>query len=353
MGITLNFVTCPCSELDHDIFLFDVGHGDCVLIISNSGLGLLIDCGSVEPSRYLRIPSFIESLQFSGKCGLVVSHYHWDHYSLFRGFTHPEKLFSTVYFPDLPLSGPAKVASFAMMDFMIVSVFADFSYYRILPEVFEKAGVNHKFCRRGCTIPEANLPLKVFWPDFAHASLQTNKVRERAYIVRRILEPIMDHHDIQMPSRYENEYSMERFFQDIQKEELRYPRVDERERKDICDALEHLESSFHDLANIFSLAFRTHYKRKNRFLFLGDLESSILNKISIPGAGRYECVKSSHHGTEFGTALDWVSTEILLVSRDEKRQRIRKIDDGYIHKLRHEKLLSTGFVGNCNIQWRA
>jgi ribonuclease BN (tRNA processing enzyme) len=349
MGIALNFVTCPCSELDHGLFMFDVGHGDCVLIVGNLGRGLLIDCGSREPRRYSSIPSIIENSHFIRECGFVVSHYHWDHYSLFRGFANPEKFFSTVYLPDLPLYGPGIDASFAMMDFMMVSVLANFSHYRILPEIFEKVGVKHMFCRKGYKIHEADLPLKVFWPDFFDMILQTRSVKATVATMRSILEPIMDHHDIRKPSQMP-QYSMESFFRDIQREDLRYRRLREQERKEICDTLERIEKSFNDLANIFSLAFRTHYKRKSRFLFLGDLEGSILNKISIPGTGRYECVKSSHHGTEFGSALNCVSTKILLVSRNEKYRGIRKIDDGYIHKLPHEKLLSTGFLGNCNVQ---
>jgi hypothetical protein len=235
------------------------------------------------------------------------------------------------------------------MDFMMVSVLADFSHYRILPEIFEKAGVKHVFCRNGSKIHEADLPLKVFWPDSSDLILQTRSAKTTAHTIRRILEPIMNRYDILRPSGYETEYSIEIFFRDMQRENLRYRRLPEQERKEICDTLGRIESSFSDLANIFSLAFRTHYKRRSRFLFLGDLESSIMNEISIPGTGRYECVKSSHHGTEFGSALDCVLTKILLISRSEEYQRINEIDDGYIHKLQHEKLLSTGFVGSCMV----
>jgi len=348
MGIILNFITR--SRLDHEVFMFDVGHGDCVLIIDDMGRGLLVDCGSRKPSRYFKVPGLIENFLLPGnKCGFVVSHYHRDHYSLFRWFKHSEALLSNIYLPDLPIIGPGRQAALAIMDFLKVSVFADFSDYRILPEIFKKTRRPIVFCKKGVTIPEASLHLKVFWPDLYHPSLENEKVKRKANAVREIIEPTMDRYGIPKPSKYGTDYSMERFFRDLEIEEIQYHELREQVRKEICKTLEQVERAFSELANIFSIAFRTYYKRKSRFLFLGDLTGNILNQISIPGTNRYDCMKAAHHGTEFGSALKDMSTKFLLVSRNERYKKIKKIHDGYISKMRYKMLLSTGFLGDCYI----
>lgn len=336
--------------MDHEVLMFDVGHGDCVLIVDDVDQGLLIDCGSWIPRPYFSVPRFIENFSLvDNKCGFVVSHYHWDHYSLFRWFRHPEALFSNIYLPDLPMMGSGRHATLAIMDFLKVSIFADFGNYRILPEIFTKTRRPIVFCKKGVPINEASLPLKVFWPDLYHPSLGSKRVRQKSNDVRRIIEPIMDRYDILKPSMYRTNYSMERFFRDLETEEIKYRELPEQERKEIYQALEQVESNFSELANIFSIAFRTHRKRKSRFLFLGDLASSILNQISIPGTNRYDCIKAAHHGTEFGRALSNLSTAFILVSRNRRHKRVKKINNGYISKMRYQMLLVTEFLGDCFI----
>jgi len=330
--------------------MFDVGHGDCILIMDDLDQGLLVDCGSWIPRPYYSVPRFIESISVgSNKCGFVISHYHWDHYSLFRWFRHPEALFSNIYLPNLPVTGPGRQAALAIMDFLKVSVFANFANYRILPEIFTKTQRPIVFCYKGVTINEANLPLKVFWPDLYHRSLGSSDVKQKAEGVRRIIEPIMDRYNILKPSTYDTDYSMERFFGDLEREEIRYRELPESEKKIIYRVLEQVEKDFSELANLFSIAFRTHRKRKSRFLFLGDLPSKILSKIVIPGNKSYDCIKAAHHGTEFGRALSSISTAFILVSRNRKQKREKRINEGYISKMQYDTLLVTEFLGDCII----
>jgi len=69
--------------------MFNVDHGDCVLIIDDISQGLLVDCGSKEPRIYLKIPQLIENLLLlPDKCGFVVSHCYWDHYGLSCALTN-------------------------------------------------------------------------------------------------------------------------------------------------------------------------------------------------------------------------------------------------------------------------
>ena len=338
------------SRLDPEIFMFDVGHGDCILVLDDMKHGLLVDCGSQTPRRYFKPPRLIENLFLPGaKCGFVVSHYHWDHYSLFRWFKYPETLFSSIYVPDLSIVGPGREAAIAIMDFVKLSVFANFSDYRILPEIFARTQRPIVFCKKGVTISEANLSFRVFWPDLNHPSLGTKQVKRKAEFVRETIEPIMDQFNIRKPGNYGTDYSMERFFQDLEREEIRYQELQEHMKDEICETLEHIERTFSDLANSFSIAFRTYYNRKNRLIFLGDVEGDILDKIIVPGTKQYDCIKAAHHGTEFGRALEGMSTEFLLVSRNERYGGIKKIHEGYFHNMHYRTLLSTGFLGDCHI----
>ena len=111
----------------HEVIMFDVGHGDCTLIVSDTNESLLVDCGSTAPKRYSSISEVIERFVTTEKsCGLIVSHYHWDHYSLFSKFKHPEKLFSKVYLPELPMIGPQRVLSVAVYEFLKTAIFSSF-----------------------------------------------------------------------------------------------------------------------------------------------------------------------------------------------------------------------------------
>jgi hypothetical protein len=335
--------------MNNEVTMFDVGHGDCLLIGDEANQHLLVDCGTSDPYSYFPVPRFIERiLSFPNKCGLAISHYHWDHYSLFRWFKRPGILFSTIYLPDLPMKGTGAEAGIAIMEFLKASIFTNFSNYRILPEIFTRTRRPIVFCRKGLMINQANLHLKVFWPDLNHSILRSKKIIEKANKVRRVVEPVMDRYHISKPNRDRGDYSMGQFFRELTEEEIQYRELDEK-MKEIHNSLEQVERDFGDIANIFSVAFKSSYESKSQFLFLGDLTRSVLNKISIPGTREYDCIKAAHHGTEFGRALNSKSTEFLLISRNQKRRKIKGIDDGYLSKLRYRMLLNTEYLGDCYI----
>jgi len=85
-----------------------------------------------------------------------------NHPSLFRAFKQPDSLFSNLYFPDLPIAGPGREAAQAIWNFLRMSIFSNFSSYRILPEVFAKCRKRVIFCRNGDILQEAGLRLRVF-----------------------------------------------------------------------------------------------------------------------------------------------------------------------------------------------
>lgn len=336
------------SKMKHEVSMFDVGHGDCVLILDDLCQGLLVDCGSSSPRFHSFVPHVIESLlPIRNKCGFVVSHYHSDHFSLFRLFKNPNRLFSTIYFPDLPVRGPGRQAAVAVMEFLKVSIFANFLNFRILPYIFAGTQRPIVFCRKGTIINEAGLRLRVIWPNLHHSILKTKTINEKANAVRKVIEPVMDHFKIPRPD-FDSEYSIKEFFQDLGEEELQYPEPPE-QAKEIRKTLKSIEEEFHTLANIFSIAFKSYYKDKSRLLFLGDLQSNVLDEISIPGTLAFDCIKTAHHGTEFGKALKGKCAEFLLVSRNRKSKKVKRIHDGYIINMRSRMLLSTEYLGNCHI----
>jgi len=338
------------SRLDHMVMLYDVGHGDCVLLMDRYHRGLLVDCGTIRPKLHAQVPEMIENiLPMNNECGFIVSHYHFDHYSLFKFLRRPELIFSKVYVPDLPTTGPGREAVQAIKSYLIAAVLTDYSYYRILPEISERVRQPITPCRKGEYIKESGLNLKVLWPDLSHPILGNRKIINIASEVRTRIEPFLNRHNITIPSGEETEYSaLEQFLGKLM--DLRYREVLSEEREEAHRILGDIEGSFKSLANLFSLVVNTHRKRSSRFLFLGDIDDSILDQIQIPGKRYYNCLKSAHHGTYFGKALRNISAEFILVSRNQKEfQSSGKIHDGYISNIDYRIILSTEFLGHCCI----
>lgn len=337
------------SRKGHQVFMFDVGHGDCVLIIDDYNRGLVVDCGAQKPRSYLRVPQIIENLSVEkNNYGLLVSHYHWDHYSLFRHFSQPNSLFSKIYIPDLPIVGPGMEASRAVMCFLMTSVLSDFSHYRALPEVFSKSKRPVVFCKKGDNIREAGLHLSILWPDLRHPFLGSDRIKKAARIVRETVEPVLSRNDIPVPSEYGEDYSMETFFTNL--EEIRNNKVAEEEERIIHHTLRQVERQFRNLADVFSIVFRTYRSIRSKFLFLGDAPDNLLDQMRIPGYKSYHFLKASHHGTRFGKALRNMVTEFVLISRNRKEfPGISDISEKYIMDIQYDMLLSTELLGDCYI----
>lgn len=337
------------SRRGHAVFMFDVGHGDCVLITDSHDQGLLVDCGAQYSSSHFSVPQTIENfLSAKNSCGLVVSHYHWDHYSLFRLFRQPDALFSTIYLPDLPIVGPGRYAALAVKSFLCASVAFNFRHYRILPEIFTRSKRPVVFCKKGVFINEAGLHLRVLWPDLYHLFLGTKRVVEAARIVVEMVERLLGQYGVPIPSEEGENYSMQRFFSDLR--EMSRREISGREKKQIHHILREVEQHFRGLADVFSIVFRTHRSVRSKFLFLGDVPDDLLDQMSIPGNRSYDCIKTAHHGTRFGAALKNMEAEFVLVSRSQREfPGIKEIANGYITDIGFEMLLNTEFLHDCYI----
>ena len=344
-------VILPQLRMKNDLVVFDVGHGECILILSEGFRGFLVDCGAMCPHSHVRVPKLIENvLPSNNSCGFVISHYHADHYSLFPWFTRPGRLFSNIYVPDMPTTGPSRHVTYAVMEFLAVANVVNFRNYRVLPDIFRKCKKVPIPRKKGQFIREAGLAFYVFWPDPSHKALQTASIIQKAKMARQEIKPWIDKYGISIAD--EKGVSMEQFFDLLQ--ELSIREVPEPEEvKKVEKTLRKLEGIFKKSADRLSLGFKTCDERESeKFLFLGDLENTVLNRITIAKSDyAYDFVKASHHGTRFGRSLRKLSTEFLLVSRNQHEySRIRDIHSGYFNQMRCRLILSTEFMGTCQIR---
>jgi hypothetical protein len=344
-------VILPQLSMKKDLVLFDVGHGECILICSDWLKGFLIDCGAKYPRNHLQVPFLIEKfLPHNNSCGFVISHYHSDHYSLFQCFNRPDRLFSNIYVPDMPTTGPNGHVTYAIMEFLAVASVINFRNYRILPDIFRKCKKRPIQRKKGQFIHEAGLSFYVFWPDPSHKALKTASIIQKAKMARQKIKPWIDKYRISIAD--EKGVSIEQFFDLLQELSLREVPEPE-ERKQVEKTLRQLEGIFKKSADRLSLGFKTYNQAKGeKFLFLGDLENAVLNRITITkGEFAYDFVKASHHGTRFGKSLRKLSTEFLLVSRNKgEYSRISDIHNGYFSQMRCRLVLSTEFLGTCHIR---
>lgn len=334
-------------DLGQNVVFFDVGHGDCLLLLDRSSQGLLVDCGSWRPHSHLDVPKTIEKiLSKKNNCGFVVSHYHFDHYSLFHWLEKPNRLFSKIYVPYIPSRGPGFDAARAIMTYMSAATLVDYSYYRILPEIFSKAERSIIPCKRGDFIREANQNLKVLWPDITNPLLGSDEIRRIAKSIKQSIEPFLTDWDFRIPHS-EGEDLTIRFFEYL--EYLRTRKLSEEKKRLMQRILGEIEGQFKKLANIFSLVASSYRKRHSRFLFLADVDDQILSNLKIPGKREFNCIKAAHHGTSFGNALINLSTEFLLISRNKKEFPVKNIHDGYLFDIHYKMVLSTDFLHHCLI----
>lgn len=335
-------------KLHHNVNLFDVGHGASQLIFDQKKKGLLVDIGTLNHLQYYqKIPKWIENFcPKNNNTGLVISHYHCDHYNLFKYFSNPSSLFSEIYLPMIPTSGNAQEIGFAIYDYLQLAYVSRYKKYRILSDLFRRFPRRPIICQSGKTFKEANLSWKVIWPDLG--STIFNLKIEIARAVREITESLMSRLKIPIAVENENLKSIDSFFEFLWK--MHEKELTEEENTIVWKTLTRLEDYFKTLGNSISLVFRTNRAKYSRFLFLGDLEKKELDVLKIPGKPEYDCVTAAHHGTTFGSSLSKLKTEYLLISRNQKRYKsINPINSGYLLNMNVQKILSTEHLGTCLI----
>lgn len=334
------------SAMNHDIVMFDVGHGDCVLLKKDDHTPVLIDCGAKYPHRFSHIPNIIEKEAEDGAFGLILSHYHSDHYSLFAGFSNPHNI-AKIYIPELPMVGPQSEIGFAVKEFLHLAALVRYKKFRLLPEIFKHSNRAAVCCQAGDTIPEAGLNLRVIWPDLSSQVLQTARILNRARAVRRILRKVSQMYSLPIPEEQKEE-SMKSFLWRLMKIDPR--ELNKTETRKIQNILRFVEETFNDeLANYLSLVFRSSDQDLTHLLFLGDAPRKVLDIIDV-GSSRYDLIKAAHHGTEFGSSLGRVDADFLLISRNRLEfPMLQDIDYRYLNHFASH-VLSSESLGSCYLR---
>ncbi len=333
-------------NVTHDLTMFDVGQGDCVLVRDTDHKSMLVDCGAQFPKRHSDVPRQIETLSIANNtCGLVISHYHEDHFSLYRQFAFPQKLFSQTYIPSLPIRGPGQLAGFALMEYLMLASFAQFGHYRIMPDLFSTFSGRVVPVRKGDEIDEGGLEFDVIWPDLTSNTFARHSIRRKAGRIRAQVRPLLERFGVLLS----DDYSMEQFI-DHCRELLQEERHLRQETEAVQTVLRSVENEFRDVADDFSLAMITKDHCKDSLLFLGDLPNHILSQLTVPKRDGFDCIKSSHHGTRFGKSLEGQNANYLFVSRSEReRPTLKRVHDGYFKRMTCQNILTTEFLGTCHI----
>jgi hypothetical protein len=341
--------------------LFDVGHGDSALL-EGSDKSLLVDCGALIPSRHSHVPEEIERRisQFDSK--LVITHYHWDHYSLIKLFKNLDKCFSEVYLPELPAAGPGSEVSRFLASFVVLASLSGLSYYRIIPELF-RSKCRIRPVSRGGKIKALGQSLDVIWPDLKHNILNRGRIFLEARAATRRIEEVLKEAGIgPVPSESERETG-----NDESSENqgllgwILHNTIEEGARLGdpaTTGILTETEELFRKVSDRLSLAFVGVPNDSTRpVLFLGDLTNGILNVLGqtrasdIPST-ELNIIKTAHHGTRFGKVLAGLKTWTLTISRNEAEfPSIDPVDSRYQTLLTPSITLNTERVGTTTVMF--
>jgi ribonuclease BN (tRNA processing enzyme) len=262
------------------LVLFDVGHGDFMLLFNENDL-LVVDCGSIN-SIHRDIQSIANRIQT--RCpntALLISHLHQDHYNFLKYFSN--RFFKKIWLPVIPVTRESRRIGEAMLKYLFLSMLSDFLDYGILlPSVFEGFKDRVRFLKKGNTFRWAGTNWEVLWPDlgdpiFAAKVLQkvvpleerlknVDDITEK-YGFNEIFEQVADRITSILETREEEQSA--RFYRELsdmlKKMDRKLETEDEKRR--VRDVLQGADKDFRGLANWLSLVVRSD---TNDFLFLGD-----------------------------------------------------------------------------------
>lgn len=367
MGETVleQFCDLPCdSGVCHPCFksalipstrlvLFDVGHGDFMLVFNENDL-LVVDCGC-EGLIHRNIQSIACTVQ--SRCpntALLISHLHRDHYS-FLGFFN-NRFFKKIWLPIIPVTQGSRRIGEAVLRYIFLSILSNFLEYRILlPPIFDGFRDRVRFLKKGNVFRWGGTNWEVLWPDLGDPVFTANALQKvvpleerlknvediaEKYGFNEIFEQIADRitsiletkEDAQSVSSY-------RELSDILKKMDKELETEDEKRR-VRDVLQGADKDFRGLANWLSLVVRS---STNDFLFLGDAEGKALSQINPKRFGQFVVVKASHHGTKFAVSLAGLETDFLLISRDG---HLANVNQGYF-LVKTKKNLITKYHGDC------
>jgi len=113
--------------------------------------------------------------------------------------------------------------------------------------------------------------------------------------------------------------------------------------EEVRNGLMSMEKIFRNIANRASLVVKD---VSTDFLFTGDIDDTILNEYLNFGDQAYFLIEAPHHGGYYGSAFDNVSTQVLIISREDDYTP----DYRFYRDLSWKILVDTAKNGNCIVQ---
>lgn len=321
------------------IIIPDIGHGNCIGIFDVESSPLLIDCGTRNDNKINNFTNLIESrLKKVNSRDLIITHYHFDHYSLLGNF--PGKFFDNIYLPALPRES---TTAQAMEKFLALAIVTRYEKYYLTPIILS-SGKNIRCLVKNESFNVIGRDWEVLWPDYQIIDkVNRRKIKTIFDKIDKIKGKLND----RQSQEFEKWYNFLRKYFSEQPRELdnfpkEMPKNDEMD-KEVKDALISTEKTFKDIANRASLVVRD---ESIDFLFTGDIDNIILNKYLDFGDYHYFLIEAPHHGGYYGYAFDNVSTKVLVISRGVNY----KPNCNFFRNLPWNVLVDTARNGNCIVQ---
>jgi len=328
-----------------EILVANMGHGDCTGIFRHRK-SLIVDFGTKGVKKYAKEAAYVEYLTSTkNERKLIVSHYHYDHYSLLRRLS--TGYFHESYLPALP---PETSVGRAVLEAITLFITLRYRRYFLIPEILRTSRRIIPLIR-GNRFTAADFDWEVMWPDYRvleQIGRVCNMVRRLRAKISRIRDGLSEQQRRRFDEIYgklsisfaregvanhrksmEEEYTME--------EDEPYDSI---ENENLWHPLEEIEDEFRTLANYTTLIVRNTF-----FLFMGDVDDKVLNDFVRLNDQPYLFVKASHHGKCYGRGLNSLSTVVLAVSRDGRT----KIHRGYFHRMKWNILIDTARHRTCSI----
>ena len=239
-----------------------MGHGNSVGLFDNGITPFVIDCGTRDTDKESNFFNLImTSLRKHSTRDLVISHYHFDHYSLINKF--PFNFFDNIYVPALP---PQSRSANVIYQFLSVATVLAFRNYSLTP-IITKYGKRICPLVKGDLFNAMNREWEVLWPDYEVVDRINRRKINR---IQSEIEKIVEELDPNDREAFEKTYgTLTRAFSKKEKreEQILLPNISlEKETDDrFNEPLRKIEGGFKTLANSVSLVIRDSFAD---FLFL-------------------------------------------------------------------------------------
>lgn len=321
------------------IIVPDMGRGNCIGIFDKDSAPVLVDCGTMNKSKVHNFTNLVEKrIKKTNNRNLIITHYHFDHYSLIRNFPH--KFFNNIYLPALPKESSA---ANVMLKFLALATVVRLKKYYLTPIILSRAKNVHCLVKgEGFNI--INRDWEVLWPDYQIVDKRNRrKIKTVLKKINEVKQELTDEQAQEFDKLYDQlSGAFAGQLEELDNIPKEIPQNNERISK-IQNALASVEEVFRDIANRASLVVRDEFID---FLFTGDIDEVILNNELDFGNHQHFLIEAPHHGGYYGYAFDNLSTEILVISRRANY----KPNCRFFRNLPWTILIDTAKNGNCIVQ---